>query len=101
VVRLPVKEGDVVRAGALIAQLDLAEESVQSENVLAQSKATYEEAEKSFHRSEDLFTKGMIAQQDLDAVRKAYEIAKSQYEAARDDLKVKRDYSIIGRPLMA
>jgi RND family efflux transporter MFP subunit len=98
VVRLPVKEGDFVRAGELIAQLDLAEESVQSENVLAQSKATYEEAEKNFHRSEDLFTKGMIAQQDLDAVRRAYEIAKSQYEAARDDLKVKKDYSIIRAP---
>src|SRR5271169_1712997 len=30
VVKLPVKEGDTLKAGALIAQLDLTEESVQS-----------------------------------------------------------------------
>ena len=98
VVELPVKEGDIVRRGALIARLDLTEESVQSESVLAQSKATYEEAEKNLNRTKDLFDKGMIAQQDLDAARRTYEVAKSQYDAARDDVKVKRDYSVIRAP---
>ena len=46
VAQLPVREGDRVKAGALIARLDLAEEAVQSESVLAQSKAAYEEANK-------------------------------------------------------
>ena len=50
VVKLPVQEGDIVKKGALIAQLDLTEESVQSESVLGQSKATYEEAEKNLKR---------------------------------------------------
>jgi multidrug efflux system membrane fusion protein len=54
VVKLPVQEGDLVRAGALIAQLDLAEESVQTENALMQSKATYDEAGKNLSRIEDL-----------------------------------------------
>lgn len=53
VVKLPIKEGDLVRAGALIAQLDLSEESVQTENVLMQSKATYEEAGKNLNRVKD------------------------------------------------
>ena len=75
VVKLPVKEGDIVKAGALIAQLDLTEESVQSESVLLQSKATFDEAKKNLERSQGLFDKGMIAQQDLDAVRRAYEVA--------------------------
>jgi len=35
VVELPVEEGDVVKAGTLIARLDLTEESVQTENALA------------------------------------------------------------------
>src|SRR5512147_624255 len=70
VVKLPVREGDRVKAGALIARLDLTEESVQSESVLAQSKATYDEAEKGFKRSEELFAQGMISQQDLDAARR-------------------------------
>ena len=98
VVSLPVREGDRVKAGSLIARLDLTEESVQSESVLAQSKATYEEAEKNLKRSEDLFQNGMISQQDLDSVRRLYEVAKSQHSAARDDARVKRDYSVINAP---
>lgn len=98
VVALPVKEGDVVRRNALIARLDLTEEAVQSESVLGQSKATFDEAGKNLQRMEDLFAKGMVAQQDLDAVRRAYEVAKSQYEAAREDVQVKKDYSAIRAP---
>ena len=95
---LPVKEGDIVKAGALIARLDLTEESVQSENVLSQSRATYEESEKNLKRIEGLFEKGMLAQQDLDVARRAYEVAKSQYQAAQSDAGVKRDYSVIRAP---
>ncbi len=98
VVTLPVREGDRVKAGDLIARLDLTEEAVQSENVLAQSRATYEEAEKNLKRSEDLFQSGMIAQQDLDSARRAFEVAKSQYAASRDDVKVKKDYTVIRTP---
>lgn len=98
VIKLPIKEGDLVRSGALVAQLDLAEESVQTENVLLQSKATYDEAGKNLKRIEDLFNKGMVAQQDLDASRRAYEIAQSQYQAAAADAVVKRDYSAIRAP---
>ena len=98
VVTLPVKEGDIVKRGALIARLDLTEEEVQSTSVLAQSKATYDEADKNLKRMQDLFDKGMVAQQDLDGVRRAYEVARSQYEAAKDDVQVKRDYSVIAAP---
>ncbi|HYA87443.1 MAG TPA: efflux RND transporter periplasmic adaptor subunit [Nitrospirota bacterium] len=98
IVKLPVKEGDTVKAGSLIAQLDLTEESVQSESVLGQSKATYQEADKNLRRMQGLFDKGMIAQQDLDAVRRAFEVAKTQYEAAQEDDQVKKDYSVISAP---
>jgi RND family efflux transporter MFP subunit len=98
VVKLPVKEGDIVRNGSLIAQLDLTEDAVQTVSILAQSKATYEEAGKNLKRSEDLFNKGMISQQDFDAVRRAYEIAKSQHDAATADASVKNEYSVIRAP---
>ena len=98
VVKLPVREGDVVKTGALIAQLDLTEEEVQSESTLLQSKASFDEARKNLNRSQGLFDQGMISQQDLDAVRRTYEVAKSQYDAARDDVKVKKDYSVIRAP---
>ncbi len=98
VVKLPVKEGDIVTAGALIAQLDLSEESVQTKNALTQSEATYEEAQKNMKRSEELFKKGVISQQDFDAVRRAYEVAKSQWQAAISDADIKKDYSTILAP---
>jgi RND family efflux transporter MFP subunit len=98
VVQLPVREGDRVRSGQLIARLDLTEEEVQSESTLKQSKATYEEAERNLKRSEELFAGGMIAQQDLDAVRRTYEVAKSQFQAATSDRSVRRDYSVIRAP---
>jgi HlyD family secretion protein len=98
VVRLPVREGDLVKAGDLVARLDLTEESVQSASALAQSKAAYDEAEKNLTRTEDLVNKGMVAEQDLDAARRAYAIAKSQYEAAAADAGVKHEYSIVRAP---
>lgn len=98
VVALPVKEGDLIKGGALVCRLDLTEESVQSESVLAQSKATYEESEKNLKRIEGLFNKGMLAQQDLDAARRSFEVARSQYQAATADAGVKRDYSVIRAP---
>lgn len=101
VVALPVREGDIVKAGALIASLDLTEESVQTESVLSQSKATYDEAGKNLKRIDDLFNKGMLAQQDLDTARRVYEVARSQYQAATSDAGVKRDYSVIRAPFSA
>lgn len=98
VVELTVREGDRVQQGQRIARLDLTEESVQSESLLAQSKATHEEAEKNLKRSEDLFSKGMISQQDHESARRAYEVARSQYEASRDDVRVKKNYSVIKAP---
>ncbi len=98
VVKLLVKEGDLVKQGSLIAQLDLSEETVQTMNMLAQSRATFEESQKHLKRTEDLFNKGMISQQDLDSVRRAYEIARSQNEAATADEAVKRAYSVVTAP---
>lgn len=98
VTTLAVREGDRVRKGDLIARLDLTEEAVQSEGVLAQSAATYQEAERAYRRMEELFAKGMIAQQELDTSRRGYEVARSQYEAAAGDVRVRRDYSVIRAP---
>jgi len=98
VVALPVREGDRVGSGQLIARLDLTEESVQSESVLKQSQATFSEAEQNLKRSEELFANGMIAQQDLDASRRNYEVAKSQYHAATSDVSVRKEYSVVRSP---
>jgi len=98
VVKLPVQEGDRIKAEDLIARLDLSEESVQTKSNLAQSKATFQEAEKNKDRAETLFDKNMIARQDLDAARRTYEIASAQYQAAKADAEVKQDYAVIRAP---
>ena len=98
VINLPVQEGDIVKAGALIARLDLTEETIQTANALAQSKAAYVESEKNLTRIKELFEKGMVAQQDLDTASKAFEIAKAQYEASGEDIRVKKEYSVISAP---
>lgn len=98
VVRLPVREGDFVEAGDVLAELDLTEEEVRAQNNLSQARATFIEAEKNLKRLEGLFERGIIAQQDLDAGRRAYEVAKAQYEAASKEVKVLGDYTIIRAP---
>jgi HlyD family secretion protein len=96
--KLTVKEGDRVTAGQVIAQLDLTEEEVQAQNTLAQARATYTEAEKNLHRMEDLFAKGIVSQQDLDAVRRSHDVARSQYDTASKEVRVLRDYTVIRSP---
>ncbi|MFH2063580.1 MAG: efflux RND transporter periplasmic adaptor subunit [Pseudomonadota bacterium] len=98
VVKLPVREGDRVKAGDIITRLDLSEESVQTQSNLEQSKANFREAEKNKIRAEALFNKSMIAQQDLDAARRTHEVARAQYRAAMADAEVKQKYSIIRTP---
>lgn len=98
VVRLPVREGDRVKAGDIITRLDLSEESVQTQSNLEQSKANFQEAEKNKIRAESLFNKSMIAQQDLDAARRTHEVARAQYRAAMADAEVKQKYSVIRTP---
>lgn len=98
VVRLPVRDGDYVKAGDVLAELDLTEEEVRAQNSLSQARATYVEAEKNLRRMEDLFERGIVAQQDLDASRRAYEVAKAQFEAASKEVKVLGDYTIIRAP---
>lgn len=95
---LTVREGDRVARGSVIARLDLTEESVQSESALAQSAATYQEAERNFRRAEELRAKGLIALQELDTARRAFEVARSQHEAAAEDVRVRRGYSVVPAP---
>lgn len=98
VVRLPVKEGDVVSKGQVVAELDLTEEEVRAQSNLGQARATFVEAEKNLKRMEGLFAEGIVAQQDLDAARRAFDVASSQYEAALKEVKVLGEYTVIRAP---
>jgi HlyD family secretion protein len=100
-----VEEGQNVKAGQHLAQLETSELEIQlkqaqaavvsAKNGLAQARSAIKQAEVSyntaksnFERIEALYNQEIISQQDYDNAKLQYEIAKSTYEAAQQQTKV-------------
>ncbi|MBI5166801.1 MAG: efflux RND transporter periplasmic adaptor subunit [candidate division NC10 bacterium] len=111
--RLLVDEGDYVRVGERIALLDQKEglaqlelaranlsaararlaqaeagvdmQKTQVETQIAKTKANLENAERNWKRSKDLYARGAISLQQLDAAEVELEVARAAYEAAMAD----------------
>jgi len=108
VVRVPVAEGQVVKAGALLVELESAElraalrqaevaviqarqrlrqlrevQAPVAEQVLRQALTQLDNARSQLVRSQALFQKGFIGQAALDDARKAADLADSQVRSAR------------------
>jgi len=111
VLRVPVQEGQTVRAGELLIQLSTAElqaAETQTEMALAQAQArmrqlqevqaplaeqalrqaevTAEFTRATLRRSQDLFNQSFIGAAALDEARKAAELAQAQQRAAQQQL---------------
>ena len=103
-----VDEGDHVKAGQVLVELERAElaaalaqamateqaaatriaqwrdvASVSAREQLVQSEANYRNIERDAARQEQLFKQGFIGESRLDEARRAAAVAKSQYETAR------------------
>lgn len=76
VLRVLVEEGDRVRSGQLMAELDARETTAQ----LERARAVLANAEAAFERAEQLAASGLSTGAELDAARSAYEIAKADVE---------------------
>lgn len=74
-----VEEGDRVRTGQLLAQIDAREMSAQ----LARAEAVLANAETAFRRAESLQAGDLVAESELDALRAAYGIARADVELWR------------------
>ena len=104
VVELLVKEGEEVKAGDLLAKIDpeiyvsAYDQSNASMNTqkaneanararLAQVTAQYDNAKLTFDRQDKLFKQNVISQSEYDQAKSAYQVAKSQVDAANQDIK--------------
>ncbi|HEX7118275.1 MAG TPA: efflux RND transporter periplasmic adaptor subunit [Longimicrobiales bacterium] len=91
VLEVRVEEGDVVRAGAVLARLDDREVRAQ----LASAEAAFEVADAAFQRSERLFERQVITRAEYDRDRAAYAAARAQLEQLRTRL----DYTTVQAPI--
>ena len=81
-VKLPVEEGQFVKKGDLIAQIDQRDFI----NAVNEALARYREAEQQFKRYKELYAKKQVSKADYDRYRAARDVAKAQLEDARNAL---------------
>lgn len=104
VARIYVSEGEKVKKGQLLAELDT--ESIrlqlkQAEAALALAKANYEDARRNLERMKRLFEEKAVSDQQYEKVRLAFEAAqaqKDQAEAAVNLAKHSLEVSIMRAP---
>lgn len=80
--KMPAKEGDSVKKGQLLAQLDDTDYKIQ----LKSRQAEYDQAASDFKRAQKLVKDGLLSQADYDKVKAAAESARSNLDAAKKNL---------------
>ena len=96
IIELPVEDGKAVKKGdlllkikpdsykALVEQQQAAISAAKANNL--QAKATLLKTEQDLKRSEDLFTKKMIAESEYNAAKAARDVAASTYESTQHEI---------------
>lgn len=88
--KLPVKEGQKIKKGDIIAQLDQRDFNF----AYAKELASYKENKASFQRASELIKNRYISQSDFDKKKKSYDVAKANLDIAKTNL----DYTILKAP---
>jgi multidrug efflux system membrane fusion protein len=89
VVKSPVAEGDMVKKGALLLQLESGvarARLAQAEAELAYQKLLLAEAKNELQRNEELYDRTLLSDHDLDLARIAHSAAQSSFSRARAGL---------------
>lgn len=93
VARVGVEEGDAVRAGEVLVELETDEALAavrQAEASLKQAQATVLAAERDLPRTQELVAQSFYSQQRLDDARKGTDVARAQRDAAKAALEAAR-----------
>lgn len=102
---LPVREGDAVRRGQVIARLDAADVDSgvrQAQAALASAEAAQRDALADRERYDTLFAKGLVSENEARKIRLREEAAReslNQARAALDQAQAQRDYTDIRSPV--
>jgi len=80
--QLPVKEGDDVKKGQLIARLDPKDYQI----ALEQARAEYDKAEADYKRYQKLYERNAVPRADLDLYRSKRDVAKAKLDEAKTNL---------------
>ena len=87
---LQVQEGDYVKKGAILAQIEQDDYILAlqaAEATMAEAAASLDLAKKDHERFSQLIGKGVIAQQQYDQVKVSYQLAQARYQSAQAALK--------------
>jgi HlyD family secretion protein len=85
ITRLPVEEGDQVKRGNLLVQLDDTEYRAalnQAKAELSSAGASLEQAQLSYNRQKELFQKKLTSQEQYDMAKTDLDLAKARHEQA-------------------
>jgi len=85
ITKLPVEEGDVVKKGQLLVQLDATEYRAaanQAKAQLASAKASKEQAQLVYNRQKELFQRKLSSEEQYDMAKTELDLAKARYEQA-------------------
>ncbi len=94
ITRLPVKEGDKVRQGQILVQIDPANYAAQVKQARASldlSKANLSQSELVFKRNKELFDKGLLSQEGFEQVNTDYQLNQARVIQAEASLEQAQD----------
>ncbi len=94
IISLSVKDGDWVKRGQLLVQIDPSEYKSAAAQATAQlnsAKANFEQTELVFERQKKLFEKNLTSKEQYDASMTEYNIAKAQYDQSSASLRQAND----------
>ncbi len=93
IVALKVKEGDQVKGSQIVALVDCRDQDARvrrASSALNSATASLRFKESAYARSQELFDKGLISNEEFQAIKTEYEIAMTQVEQARATLEEAR-----------
>lgn len=82
IVELPVKKGETLASGALIARLDPADYEI----AVQEAQATFQKAEADYQRYQTLYEKNAVPRADLDQRRSQRDVTRAKLDEARKNL---------------